>query len=476
MKTAALFAFLTVMVLATTTAVADLDKKGSEASVATRSIDIVILWNIGTFPPPDAGLFAAFLGTLRKSDRVAVAMLDAKTTVVLPIQSFSQGGGLTATYMMLEVMKPGDAVESLENGVTTAAKYLESQRRKDAARAIIIAGGSDSGRPDAGAGHISEDVLSSLLLDEVIVHALVTDDETSRAARALAVSTGGKTLAIPPNADVTESLALVYDSLQLRALELSRDHSSENESEVDYRYLDEKVDTPDQAVEIDKAAATSRPAPRAPTGSLTNVLLIVIVILNVAFLFLVFRKRGPNAGSHEPVQSDKSKRLNESPSFSRLTMELNRFRQSFNDAEKRLDVLGLDLEDYGIESWDMEKKLMDEYVAITSRLFLLLDHLKIGSSSAQSDDSSVRLVRKINRLLEDSGIEEMDSEEGELFDSKRHIHVGDRDDAAAPGTILEVTRKGYFKADGLLHGEPFILRPAEVIVSQRDDNQDGDER
>ena len=400
-------------------------------------------------------------------------MLDTKTTVVLPIQSFSQGGGLSATYKMLEALKPGDVVEPLQNGVATVARYLEFQKRKNATRAVIIVGGRSGEHPDAGAGQISDEVLSSLLMKEIVIHALVTEGETSGAAQALAASTGGKTLAISRSADITKSLALLYDSLQRRVLELSQDKSSEVESEVDYRYLDEKVDTPDQAVAIDKAAATPIPA---PSSSLTNVLLIVLVILNVALLIVVFWKQGRTRGTREPAQSVKSKRLNESPSFSRLTMELNRFRQSFNDAEKRLDALGLDLEDYGIESWDMEKKLMDDYVAITGRLFLLLDHLKISNASADSDDASIRLERKISRLLEDSRIEEMESEEGSLFNGKRHIHAGERDDPAPPGTILEVTRKGYFKADGLLHGEPFILRPAEVVVSRSNENQDGDEQ
>ncbi len=476
MKTAALLAFATVMVLATPIAVADFDRKSPEASVDTRSIDIVILWNTDAFPPPDAGKFAAFLGTLRKSDRIAVSMLDAKTTVALPMQSFSQGGGLSASYKMLEALKSGDAVRSLENGVAAVAEYLEFQKRKNAVNAIIIVGGGSGGDPDAGVKQISDKVLSSLLMKEIVIHALVTDDEISGVARTLAASTGGKTLEIPQSTDVTKSLALLYDSLQLRALELSKDKSSEVELEVDYRYLDEKVDTPDQAVAIDRVATTPKPVAPGPSSSLTNVLLVVIVILNLALMFLVFRNRGRTRGTHEPGQSEKSKRLNESPSFSRLTMDLNRFRQSFNDAEKRLDALGLDLEDYGIESWDMEKKLMDEYVAITGRLFLLLDHLKILSSSADTDDASVRLERKITRLLEDSRIEEMESEEGNLFNGKRHIHAGERYDPAPPGTILEVTRKGYLRADGMLHGESFILRPAEVIVSQRDENQDGDER
>ncbi len=475
MKHATVTAFLALSLFMATTTRADIPAKETAAK-NIHSIDIVILWNTDAFPPPDAGQFAAFLGTLRKDDRVAVAMLDAKTTVVLPMQSFSQGGGLSASYKMLEALKPGDAVEPLESGVATVARYLEFQKRKNAVKAIIIAGGGSGGGPDAGADQVSDEVFSSLLMKEIVIHALVADDRTSGVERTLAASTGGKTLAIPKDADVTKALALLYDSLQLRALELSKDRSSEAESKVDYRFLDEKVDTPDQAVAIDRAAEAPKPEANGSTSSLTNVLLIVLVILNIALLFMIFHKRGRTRGTGEPAQSEKSKRLNESPSFSRLTMELNRFRQSFNDAEKRLDALGLDLEDYGIESWDMEKKLMDEYVAITGRLFLLLDHLKIGKSSADSDEASVRLERKITRLLEDSRIEEMESEEGELFNGKRHIHAGERDDPAPPGTIIEVTRKGYFKADGLLHGEPFILRPAEVIVSRSDENQDGDER
>ncbi len=475
MKHATVTAFMALSFFMATNTSADISTKETAAK-NVHSIDIVILWNADAFPPPDAGQFAAFLGTLKKSDRIAVSMLDEKTTVVLPMQSFSQGGGPSATYKMLEALKPGDAVEPLEKGVATVARYLEFQKRKNAAKAIIIVGGESGEGSDAGVDQISEEVFSSLLMKEIVIHALVTDDKNSRTAGSLAASTGGKTLAIPPNADVTKALALLYDSLQLRALELAQDKSNEGESEVDYRYLDEKVDTPDQAVAIDKAAATSGAPLQATASPLTNVLLIVIVILNVALLFLVFRKHGRARGTRETTQSEKSKRLNESPSFSRLTMELNRFRQSFNDAEKRLDALGLDLEDYGIESWDISRKLMDDYVAITGRLFLLLDHLKISNSSADSDDASIRLERKINRLLEDSGIEEMESEEESLFNGKRHIHAGERDDPAPPGTILEVTRKGYLKVDGLLHGEPFILRPAEVIVARSDENRDGDEQ
>ena len=96
MKYATFIALIALSFFMATNTSADISTKETAAK-DVHSIDIVILWNADAFPPPDAGQFAAFLGTLKKSDRIAVSMLDEKTTVVLPMQSFSQGGGLTVT-------------------------------------------------------------------------------------------------------------------------------------------------------------------------------------------------------------------------------------------------------------------------------------------------------------------------------------------------------------------------------------------
>ena len=195
-------------------------------------------------------------------------------------------------------------------------------------------------------------------------------------------------------------------------------------------------------------------------------LVVAALLLGVGLLALVLTMRQKLLavlelhGDLEAISKDRS-----SPSFNRLSLGMTQFNKLFDEAERKLQALSLDLEDYGIESWEIEKRLLDNYHSITDSLFLLIDHLEVqvrgGDASAETDWFLMRL----RQLLEDENIEPVPVEPGDAFDNRRHASVGERDDPAPAGTVLEVSRPGYLKRQGDNEGS-LVLRQAEVIISR----------
>lgn len=454
-------------------AAAAVSSGAAAATPGAGSVDFVILWDGSTVTPPDPGLLGSFLGTVRVGDRLGIASLDRETTMTLPLQTFSSGGALSAAYQTASRLRSPDHKGDPIAGIGVAARYLDYQKRPGTTRAVIVVTEmtSKAGRADAGPIEVDQELLSSLLMNEVAVYALTVGRAPGAQLGTMVARSGGKGVSVTADADVIDGLALLYDSLQLRAALLSGERRDGDGGPVDYRYLDEKIDTPDEGVALDKARAAG-PAPDGKPSHLVVALLVLVVLLNAAILAMgIARGRAKPVAKQSPGGPG-SHRVNESPSFSRLTMGLNRFRGSFNEADSRLEALVLDLEDYGAESWEVEKKLMDEYVSLAQKVFLLIDHTAVAPGSADGGERS-SIGRKLTRVLEESGIEVIEAETGDEPDTRYHVQVGTEAAGGLEGTITRVVRRGYVKTDGLVHGEPLVLRKAEVMVAGDDAPSEG---
>lgn len=123
-----------------------------------------------------------------------------------------------------------------------------------------------------------------------------------------------------------------------------------------------------------------------------------------------------------------------------------------------------ELEVWEVENWKSKKEIEEKYYRMTTNIFLLLDHyenfIKVDKKSEVID----RFYKNTLRILEDEGIEEIPVTKGECFDSTYHKHVASRSDKLPENTILQVSRKGYYKK-GIMKEDDIILRPAEVIIS-----------
>jgi hypothetical protein len=130
-----------------------------------------------------------------------------------------------------------------------------------------------------------------------------------------------------------------------------------------------------------------------------------------------------------------------------------------------VEQLNLDLEDFGVEKWRREKLLFRKLGDLAGGIFLILDHLAVRGATEKSEGD---WARKLEQLLQDAGIEEMQVSKGDAFDGLYHKHVAAADADLPKGRVVEVKRPGYVLRDTDTPKEELVLRQAEVVVSLGD--------
>ena len=192
-----------------------------------------------------------------------------------------------------------------------------------------------------------------------------------------------------------------------------------------------------------------------------SLLLAVSIGLNLYVLLGRFFKR---KGGDDPEKLKENESVpplavlrEESDQISRLLTQSCSYAKS---ADSKLNEFQSRLNQYAVSTWQTAEQSQNMCLKILRDLVLLLDHLEIFQRKAIFVAS---LIRRIEEILLDAGVEEISPDEGTGFDGTYHKIVGQRNDELPTGTVLEVTRKGYmltFKEKG-----DAILRPAEVIIS-----------
>ncbi|MBN2527688.1 MAG: nucleotide exchange factor GrpE [Deltaproteobacteria bacterium] len=317
--------------------------------------------------------------------------------------------------------------------------------------------GTDSGFDDNESTELS--TLSSLLaLNNVILYTVFPETVHSPLLEKLTTQSGGKNLFLSNRVSLNDALYTAYDSILLRTIQLAPQTALYDSDSICTPALDDTA----------KIGATDEQPPAvAASSDLVVGMLFIGLVLSAALLvllILIWRQRGTTASpAGTPERKNETSEEKGAPSFSKLTIGINRVRNSFSDMESRLHALSVDLDEFGSDNWEMQKKIVSAYAEISKELFLLYDHVSLDDESERSE-ASQRMMRKIAQALENNGIEKIVPSAGERFHSKYHSHAGERQSDQKAGTILEVVRDGY-QRQGFVSDEPFVLRQAEVIVS-----------
>jgi molecular chaperone GrpE (heat shock protein) len=346
-----------------------------------------------------------------------------------------------------------------------ALEHVASLKRPGEQQAIVIVGDG------SGLDAVADDLASRLVLADVIAHAVhvpsAREGSTagSGALERLAGSSGGRFLAVTGGASALSALAFAYDSTRVAAADLARtqvDVEGPRPGE-DFSFLDEQ-----RTIEQIAAAEAPGKAAPVPASALSPALIAALAAAAVLLLavlgYLIFLGQRLAAVLRIHGDLDAVLRDRASPSFARLSQAMGRLQRSWNEAEKHVQALSLDLEDYGIESWEIEQRLLDNYAALADSLFLLIDHLEVQARAGQAGDPAWFRAR-LRQILEDESIEEIGAGPGEGAVPARHVRTAERPDPAPPGTVLELVRRGWVKRRGSVGDEDLVLRKAEVIVS-----------
>jgi molecular chaperone GrpE len=131
--------------------------------------------------------------------------------------------------------------------------------------------------------------------------------------------------------------------------------------------------------------------------------------------------------------------------------------------QRRAISLAAELEAHKRETQDKENDLFLELVGVLDafeNLFNNLDQTTLDKSTKRAFKSVGAIQRKLRRLLQACGIEQLEFPEGRAEVGRCKVIETQMTDQAEEGSILAVVRTGYRRGEQ-------ILRPAEVITASR---------
>ena len=422
-----------------------------------------------------------FRSSLGKSDELGIVVADRKQQL-LPLTEEAQVSVPSAKVMAGFQSTSGDSgmelkagrhpvvdmdetirgavaqLSDLEGLLKAVVLVIDRPVQLSAEKRELSASGT-GGESDSDPATAEMATLSTLLaLNNIILYAVFYENVNNDALARLTVQSGGKNIYLSNRVTLNDALYMAYDSILLRTIQLAPQKALYEGDEIcsPRPEAGEKQAGTDVEVMSDTAANTY----------VTSLLIAVLGISIVVLLLVVSlwqRNSKPSQPALEKANEADDKKDTAPPAFSKLTIGINRVRNSFSDMESKLHALSSDLDDFGSENWEMQKKIVAAYAEISRELFLLFDHLTLVDDVERTEET-VWVIRKIEQAFENNGIEEIIPEAGSRFHSKFHVHAGERASDEKAGTVLEVVRNGY-QRKGFISDEPFVLRQAEVIVS-----------
>lgn len=462
------------------------EKKEGQKKVAKIEAGTQMLLVFPTTPqvvPFSEKELSLFRGSLSETDRLGIIVADRKQQL-LPLQLEDKQPIPSAKIIeALALSSNGGEVPISEAASNDAPQpvYLEDVLRSAVAQlsnlegmlkaVIMVLDGPlmFSAAPKEVAG-VTEDssqsvadesgdadtltMLSALLaLNNVILYTVYPDSVENEALEKLTSQSGGKNLYLSNRVDVNDALYWAYDSILLRTIQLAPQQALYESDEVCPPAVAEAV--------VPAQVRPSKSGDLALLGVSLQLISLAFGVVIIVIGVFIWKRVGLQQPVSKPKdESDKSKQAS---SFSKLTIGLNRVRNSFADAESKMHALSADLDDFGSENWELQKKIISAYAEMAGELFLLYDHVTLRKDDDLSDGDKL-LKRKIEQLLDEAHVDEICPNSGEKFHSKYHCHAGERYSDHKAGSVVEVVRKGY-QRKGFVSEEPFVIRQAEVIVS-----------
>lgn len=442
----------------------DTKTEAKEASPAPSTFDVVLLVDASS----------EMAGLSRKSAHVVTeAMSDAHRLAIMTfgkevrvLQTLSRIATVQEKTAALQTLADAafDATEvDLTLGLDHALEHLEKRAGKQAEKVVILLAGKTAAAGDADA--VKTDVAPRYLEKGVVLHVITLPNEQVSLLQAAANLSGGKCLA-------AVNVETMTDALDVLVERLSAPERVVVTKEVP---VAAPAVAPKEIISPDKHLEDIKRDTRAYfiTGSFSAVIILLLVLV----LFQLHRlRKGTDAPEKAPVRVEQK---GERSGFAKLRDLSNSLGNLIVDAKEMSEALNLDLEDFGVETWKEKKALGAKYRDFAGSIFLVMDHLEVQADSAQKKEGAKWAVEKLKRTLEEEGIEEIAVEKGDPFDNLYHKHAEERVSDLKPGTVLDVMRKGYLKREGKDGKDVFVLRQAEVAVSQgtiKDETPDASRR
>lgn len=430
---------------------------------------------------------ALFFGSLNESDNLGVLVADRKQQVLemdnasgaasnaakiveqlsIPPQNSAVDVGMTEITIDESLRQAVAQMSDLEGLVKAVVLVLDEPLSFVPSDRSKLRGADTAAVDTDSTSELTTAVLelSSLLaLNNVILFTVYASDVESLPLEQLTVQTGGRNFYLNSRVSLNDTLYLAYDLIVLRTIELAPQKALYDSDEVCA-----PLDVPPVAAPVPPQGMDAQIPGYVLWLQIASLLAIVCVFLGVIYLGRRGKFNKPSATGQQQTSEEKS-----SPAFSKLTIGLNRIRNTFGETESKINALAADLDDFGSENWELQKTIVSAYADLAGHLFLLSDHIALKEVAALSEQDQL-MHRKFEQIFEDCHIELLVPQKGDKFHSKYHRHAGQKPSNQKAGTVLEITRKGY-QRKGFISDEPFVLRQAEVIVSAgNEDMEDNNE-
>ncbi|MCP4678023.1 MAG: nucleotide exchange factor GrpE [Deltaproteobacteria bacterium] len=432
-----------------------------EDTDSARLFDVVLLIDSSE---RDAALSRASATVVVKglgdAHRLGVVSFGEEARLVRPVERIATVEDKDEVLEKLTSVDFSARSSDLGAGLELALDLLKKNGRKDAKKIVLLVSGGLRGESSVlrgspvSLGTIKTKILPAYLAAGVVLHVIAIGGADLDLLQLSANITGGKCLAAPNAATMTDAIEVIADRLRpARQMVVTRTISVSAGPESD------------ASTSVDEKA--EMPMPREfqqgwPSGLVLAVggLAAIIVALNLVVIsILLFRWRKTGEPVDDSEHAEPSDRVRKRAGFAELRDLANQLSNNLVDAGEMVEALNLDLEDFGVEGWRREKALEEKYRNLARNVFLVIDHLDL-----KKEQDEVRwFYEKLKRILEDEGIEEMSVSAGEQFDGMYHKHVGEEPTELPAGAIIEVKRKGYVKERE--KDDFVVLRQAEVTVS-----------
>jgi hypothetical protein len=381
--------------------------------------------------------------------RLGITTFGKAAHVIHPLDRISTVSEKMAALQTLnEAAFDGDRVD-LTVGLGSAMASLEAGGAKSAERVIILLAGAPS-KPDTAAGiaAFKSELAPSLLGENIRLYVVATENADVSLLQQTANLTGGKLLAAFDVETMTDALDMVVEKLAPPETVVVT-----KEVPVKIRMAEARPESPDEKLKRNQQQSRYVMLIGIFGGTL------LVLLLGILFLQLLAMRRAGIGSRRERKFSggDKGK-----SGFAGLRDLGNAVNNTVVDLQEMVEQLNLDLEDFGVEKWRREKLLFRKLGDLAGGIFLILDHLAVRGATEKSEGD---WARKLEQLLQDAGIEEMQVSKGDAFDGLYHKHVAAADADLPKGRVVEVKRPGYVLREADTPKEELVLRQAEVVVS-----------